>query len=106
MDTSYRFSHAFIDTARGNFPAVLAALGNRLNGVPIQDAVDASACALRANALERLGHVDSATQELRTGFARGPVLRSTIEKFIEVPQLWFVYPKPATSASGACANRR
>ncbi|HEY1535244.1 MAG TPA: hypothetical protein VGF76_14555, partial [Polyangiaceae bacterium] len=84
MDSSYRFSWAFIDTARGNFQGVLGALGQRFDEIPIQDALDGSACALRANALEKLGNLSGATQELRTGFARGPMLRATIEKFLEV----------------------
>jgi tetratricopeptide (TPR) repeat protein len=84
MDSSYRFSWAFIDTARGNFQGVIAALGRAFDEVPIQDALDGSACALRANALEKLGDVASATRELRTGFDRNPMLRAAIEKFIEV----------------------
>jgi hypothetical protein len=84
MDSAYRFSWAFIDTARSNFPGVIAALGQQFDEIPIQDALDGSACALRANALEKLGNLPGATQELRTGFARSPMLRAAIEKFIEV----------------------
>ena len=117
MDSSYRFSWAFIDTARGNFQGVLAALGQQFDEVPIQDALDGSACALRANALEKLGNLPGATEELRTGFARGPMLRATIEKFLEVHPSFGLCPQSlqqaraghtevAASAAAARAERR
>ena len=98
MDSSYRFSHAFIATARGQFPTVLAALGNHFDEIPIQDALDAAACTLRANAIERLGDLQAATQELRTGFSRNAALRATIEKFIEVHPDFALCPQSLLAA--------
>jgi tetratricopeptide (TPR) repeat protein len=98
MDSSYRFSWAFIDTARGNFQGVIAALGAQFDQIPIQDALDGSACALRANALERLGNLPGATGELRTGFARNPMLRGAIEKFIEVHRAFALCPQSLEQA--------
>jgi hypothetical protein len=49
-DSAYRFSRAFIDTARGNYNAVLHVLGASPKQVPLMDAVDAVCVVLRANA--------------------------------------------------------
>ena len=63
-DTTYRISRATIDTARGDFNAVIQTLGNDLQQVPIMDAMEAIAVILRANAWERLGQLQVATQQL------------------------------------------
>jgi hypothetical protein len=104
MDSSYRFSRAFIDTSIGNFPAVLGTLGNRFDELPIQDALDGSACALRANALEKLGNVAAASEELRTGFARNPMLRVAIEKFIELHPAFQLCPQALAQARSGHAQ--
>lgn len=105
MDSSYRYSHAFLDTVLGNFPSVLAALGNHFDEVPIQDAIDASACALRANALEKLGHVDAAAQELRLGFQRGSAMRQSIEQFIALHPSFALCPASLPRARSGHAEQ-
>ncbi|HVJ93396.1 MAG TPA: hypothetical protein VM580_26525, partial [Labilithrix sp.] len=60
MDSEWRFSRAFIDTAKGNFENVLRVLGRGPNDVPIEDASEDVCAVLRANACERLGQVDLA----------------------------------------------
>jgi hypothetical protein len=62
-DTAYRISRATIDTARGDFNTVIAVLGQDLQQVPIMDAMEAIAVVLRANAWERMGQVQVASQQ-------------------------------------------
>ncbi len=64
-DSAYRISRATIDTAKGNWVAVLQTLGRFHNDVPIMDVNDPTAVVLRANAHERLGDLASATIELQ-----------------------------------------
>jgi hypothetical protein len=71
MDSAYRFSRAFIDTARGDFPRVLEVLGPGQNDVPIDDAADDVCTVLRANAWEKLGRVDQAVSLLRERMVSG-----------------------------------
>ena len=74
-DSAYRFSRAFIDTARGNFNGVLHVLGSGPKDVPLMDAVDAVCAVLRANAWERVGSYKpqsaQLTEQMQTGRA-GP----------------------------------
>lgn len=71
MDSAWRFSRAFIDTARGNFQAVLQVLGQGPHDVPIEDASDDVCAVFRANAWEKLGNVQQAIVLLRQRFAAG-----------------------------------
>jgi hypothetical protein len=64
MDSEYRISRAFIDTASRRYQTVLQVLGQNEQEVPIQDALDPLATVLRANAWERLGNVAAAHQLL------------------------------------------
>ena len=70
-DTAYRISRATIDTARGDFNAVIQALGNDLQQVPIMDAMEAIAVLLRAHAWERLGQPAAAAQQLKQYMGAG-----------------------------------
>jgi hypothetical protein len=80
MDTAFRFTRAYISTMRGDFATVLAVLGNRVDDVPIADGQDEVCGMLRANALERVGQLPSAVEQLvQLGAGtpdRGPRLRA------------------------------
>ncbi len=83
-DSAYRFSRAFIDTARGEFKAVLGTLGHRLDEVPLMDAVDTVAAVFRANAWERLGQTDRAVALLKETMGKGGAnARRSMKQMIE-----------------------
>jgi hypothetical protein len=84
-DSEYRYSRAFIDTAKGDWNAVLRSLGGRFEDVPIQDAMDAVCSVLRANAWERLGQPQVAVALLQQAMAnQGASGRQAIAKVIEI----------------------
>ena len=84
-DSEYRYSRAFIDTARGDWNAVLRSLGGRFEDVPIQDAMDAVCSVLRANAWERLGQTQAAVALLQQAMAnQGANGRQAIARVIEI----------------------
>jgi hypothetical protein len=84
-DSEYRYSRAFIDTARGDWNAVLRSLGGRFEDVPIQDAMDAVCSVLRANAWERLGQPQAAVALLQQAMAnQGASGRQAISMVIEI----------------------
>ncbi|MCL4750007.1 MAG: hypothetical protein KJ015_07605 [Myxococcales bacterium] len=56
-DGAHRLARACIDTARGDFAAVLAALGQSPTDVPLPNDLDPAAALLRANAWERSGNL-------------------------------------------------
>jgi hypothetical protein len=64
MDSSWRMSRAFIDTAKGDSGAVVAVLGRGLKDVPIMDSMEPLCILIRANALERLGEVEPAADQV------------------------------------------
>jgi len=100
MDSEWRFSRAFIDTARGNFHNVVTVLGRGANDVPIEDASDDVCTVLRANALERLGELDAAVLLLRARFATGGDARLTMDRVVRVYPQWNLCARsyPAASA--------
>jgi len=63
-DSSYRVSRAEIHTMREDWNAVLDVLGRSPTDVPIASTMDAKAMVQRANALEHLGDVDEAAEQL------------------------------------------
>jgi hypothetical protein len=84
-DSAYRFSRAMLDTALGNFPAVLQLLGPMPNDVPIMDAMDPACAILRANAHEKMGNVPAAIEALRRSMsAENASGRMSMEKFREL----------------------
>lgn len=113
MDSEWRFSRAFIDTAKGNFQGVVTVLGRNLSDVPIEDASDDVCTVLRANALERLGDLDNAVLLLRARFAAGGDARQTMDRVIRVYPDWKLcaqsYPVAtamfATAAGDDAASR-
>lgn len=113
-DSAYRFSRAFLDTARGDFHRVLHVLGNGPHDVPIEDASDDVCTVFRANAWEKLGRVDEATSLLRERLqAGGGTGRQTVERVVKVYADWNLcaasYPQAAAGhvqvASQAAAER-
>ncbi len=88
MDSEWRFSRAFIDTAKGDMDSVLTVLGRGPRDVPIEDASDDVCTVLRANALERLGQVEAAVALLRDRFGAGGDARQTILRVIESYPDW------------------
>ncbi|MBX3191796.1 MAG: hypothetical protein KF819_32700 [Labilithrix sp.] len=104
MDSEWRFSRAFIDTAKGNFQNVLVVLGRGANDVPIEDAADDVCTVLRANAFERLGQVDVATALLRERFSTGGDSRQTIQRVIESYPQWQLCAQSHPQASAVFAT--
>lgn len=81
-DSAYRASYALIATARRNYPAVIQLLGQTPADVPILDAMDGLCAILRANAWEKQGHAQAASQQLQAVMAAiGPGGRDAMEKF-------------------------
>jgi len=70
MDTAYRFTCAYLSTRAGDAQTVLRVLGTSIDDVPIADPFDEVCAVLRANALERLGNVQAAVQQLSQMGAR------------------------------------
>ncbi len=87
-DGAYRFSRAFIDTARGNFTAVLQSLGQESGEIPLMDEMDATAALFRANAWERLGQTERAVAQLRGAMAEDAISRRAMEKTVELYADW------------------
>lgn len=77
MDSGYRFSRAYVSTAKGDYNTVLQTLGARVDDMPIADGQDEVCGVLRANAYERLGQAQTAVEQLvqlMTGHPAGPQL--------------------------------
>jgi len=64
VDSAYRYATAFVASLHGDQRTVLDALGENLTDVPLADQYDPIAALLRADAHERLGQVDVATDQL------------------------------------------
>jgi hypothetical protein len=98
-DSAYRFSRAFIDTARGNFNGVLHVLGSGTKDVPLMDAVDAVCAVLRANAWERVGQVQTAVALLGEQMQTGAQDRLAIGKIVEKYRDWGLCQQSYPAAS-------
>jgi hypothetical protein len=99
-DSAYRFSRAFLDTARGDFQRVLQVLGNGPHDVPIEDASDDVCAVFRANAWEKLGRVDEAVSLLGARLqAGGGSGRATVQRVVQLYSDWHLcaqsYPHAA-----------
>ncbi len=92
-DSAYRISRAMIDSRKGDYDAVLRILGEGADEVPIMDAMDPMAVLHRAHALEKMGDVDRAVEQLSaymsTGGASG---RQALEKIRGVFSDWDLCP--------------
>lgn len=60
MDSTYRFTAAYLATRQGEWREVLRLLGDEIDAVPIADTYDASCGMMRANAVEKLRDVEKA----------------------------------------------
>jgi hypothetical protein len=88
-DSPYRVSAAYLATARGDFNAVLQFLGPDLSSVPIADSMDGVATVLRANAFEKMGHVDAARGVLAELLNRHKGSSALLEGIIKImPPAW------------------
>ena len=81
-DSAYRFSRAFIDTARGEWDAVLRVLGHGPDDVPLMEEMDATAALFRANAWEKRGDVNRAVALLRAAMGEGAGARRAMERTV------------------------
>jgi hypothetical protein len=114
MDSAWRFTRAFIDTARGDFQSVLRVLGQGPQDVPIEDASDDVCATFRANAWEKLGRPDTAVMLLRERMSVGGGSgRQTIQRVCELYADWHLctmsYPQAAAgyaAVAGQHAARR
>jgi hypothetical protein len=114
MDSAWRFSRAFIDTAKGNFQRVIEVLGQTAHDYPIEDASDDVCAVFRANAWEKLGRPDVAVsllgERLAAGGGQG---RETVRQVVELYRDWHLcvmsYQQAsagyAQSAAGVAAKR-
>lgn len=104
-DSSYRFSRAFLDTARGDWAAVIRVLGKTQQDVPLMDAMDGVCTVLRANAWEKLGHVDYATRLLREYMTEGGAQgRQSMARIIDLYADWGLCAQSFQAAT-ACHAR-
>jgi len=103
MDSEWRFSRAFIDTAKGDFQRVLTVLGRGPNDVPIEDASEDVCTVLRANACERMGQVDVAVTLLRDRFGTSGDSRQTIQRVIQSYPDWQLCAQSHPLAAAAFA---
>ena len=79
-DSEHRMTTGVVATARGDFNAVLNALGWAFDQIAIQDALDPQAVIFRVNALERMGRTQEAMQQLQQLVSQGPGLRNAVER--------------------------
>jgi hypothetical protein len=109
-ESDYRFARAFLDTARGDWAAVLRVLGNGPEDIPIMDADEPACAVLRANAWERLGHLATAVHQLKHILQKmGAQGQRTIEKIISLHPTWHLcahsFPQAnATHSAQAAGN--
>ncbi|MCA9591948.1 MAG: hypothetical protein KC776_01515 [Myxococcales bacterium] len=106
-ESELRVSTAVVATARGDFMAVLNAVGSAFDQIAIQDALDPQAAIFRINALERMGRTAEATQQLRDLFAKGPGMRNAVESIqAQYPSLGLMQQTmPAVQAAHEQAAR-
>ncbi|MBI5537499.1 MAG: hypothetical protein HY898_32550 [Deltaproteobacteria bacterium] len=64
VDTTWRFSKAYVCTARQDWKGVLQALGSRIGDVPLASGEEEACGMLRANAIERSGQVQQAAEQV------------------------------------------
>ncbi len=63
-DTAFRFSQAYVSTAKQDFQRVVQVLGARIEEIPINDSCDGVCGVLRANAYEKMGQMEMAVSQL------------------------------------------
>ncbi len=81
--SAHRLTRAYVDTARGDYRAVLDALGADLLTVPLAGGDTLMSSVLRANAHERLGDAPTGASQIGAYMKQAPHLRQLIERIIE-----------------------
>jgi hypothetical protein len=88
-DTAYRYARAYLDTARGQWPAVVHVLGASGSDVPVWDLHEAECAVLRANAWERMNeHAFAVDLLMAQKQDIGPAARSRGRRFIALHADW------------------
>lgn len=103
MDSAWRMSRAYIETAKHDWNGVLRVLGGQAEQVPIMDAMDSACALLRANAWERLGQMQGAVAELQHELARRPTAGATLQAIIQANPTFQLCPQSFPVASQAFA---
>lgn len=105
-DSAYRISRAMIETAKGDFNAVLKVIGRSQTEVPIMDAMDAIATVLRANAWEKLGNMQQAVEVLQQYMGEGGASgRMTIKAVIDNYASWNLCQQCLAAAEAGYAQK-
>ena len=100
-DSALRAARAFVETAKGNFEAVVQTLGAHDQGYPIADAWDPTCAVLRANALERTDRLELSVTALRERMGKeGHAGRAMIKKIIDANPEMSLCPKSFPMALG------
>ncbi len=103
MDSAWRMSRAYIETAKHDWNGVLRVLGGQAEQVPIMDAMDAACALLRANAWERLGQMQAAVAEIQHELARRPTATATLQSIIQASPGFQLCPQSFPAANQAYA---
>lgn len=102
MDSSYRIARAYLETKDRQWPAVIDALGEGADDIPIADHMDVLAWALQAHAWEMLGQPDRALPILeKASTASSASLRRIVEKHGLCP---VTYPQAAQARTQHAAE--
>jgi hypothetical protein len=103
-DSVYRITRAYIETGANRPQGVLQILGGSEQDVPINDAMDALATVLRANAWERMGNLDAARHLLSRFMSSQSGISAAVESVVKaMPAQWQVC---AQSIHGARQDHR
>ncbi len=71
-DSAYRFAQAYVSSRKRSYEPVLEVLGKRCGEVPFAAGREGIVGLLRANAIERLGDADGASQDLMDAIRQTP----------------------------------
>lgn len=103
-DSDWRISRAMLQGARRDWAGVLRLLGERPRDVPVFDALDNFAAVLRTDALEHLGRLDEAVEQLAAVMKHRPGFLA-IENFTTSgPWCAAAFPKAAEQAERNAAE--
>ncbi len=103
MDSPYRYTRAAIATMRGDFAEVLQVLGRSPNDIPLLQAAESACVAFRANAVEKLGDVQGASDLLAAHMSNRPDRTALLEKAFDY---WAPLELCGASRGAAQAARR
>jgi hypothetical protein len=99
MDSAWRLSRAFIDTARGDWRAAIEALGPP--EAPVTPEAATLMALLRANAWERSGDMGRAVQQVQALLDSGAGVRIAVAKIIPLYEDWQLCARSYPEASRA-----